>query len=227
MIELVVFDMAGTTVYDGDAVLHSLQAALQSEGIETERGEINAVMGITKPVAIAHILTEKRGVISDKEEVNRIYKKFLAQMLGYYREHPDVREVEGATQTFQTLRSTGIKIGLDTGFSRPIADTILARLGWNHAGLIDATVTSDEVENGRPAPDMILRLMELTGVSDMSNVVKVGDTPSDLQQGTSAGCRFVVGVTEGSHTRAELELLPHTHLIGTVAELPKLLLEDS
>jgi len=28
MIELVVFDMAGTTVYDGDAVLHSLQAAL-------------------------------------------------------------------------------------------------------------------------------------------------------------------------------------------------------
>jgi len=227
MIELVVFDMAGTTVYDGDAVLHSLQAALLSEGIETERDEVNAVMGITKPVAIAHILTQKRGMIPDNEEVNRIHEKFLTQMFAYYREHPDVREVDGAAETFQKLRAAGIKIGLDTGFSRSIADTILMRLGWNNAGLIDATVTSDEVENGRPAPDMILRLMELTGVSDVAKVAKVGDTPSDLKQGTSAGCRFVVGVTEGSHSRSELEAFPHTHLIGTVAELPKLILEDA
>jgi beta-phosphoglucomutase-like phosphatase (HAD superfamily) len=60
MIELVVFDMAGTTVYDGDAVLHSLQAALQSEGMETERDEVNAVMGMTKPAAL--LLIRQRSI---------------------------------------------------------------------------------------------------------------------------------------------------------------------
>ena len=53
--------------------------------------------------------------------------------------------------------------------------------------------------------------------------VKVGDTPSDLQEGTRAGCGMVVGVTSGSHTEEELKGHPHTALIGSVRDLPGLL----
>ena len=99
------------------------------------------------------------------------------------------------------LRTAGIRVGLDTGFNRAIANAIIDRLGWQSDGLLDATVTSDEVREGRPSPDMIYRLMELTGVQDVKAVCKVGDTPSDLQQGALARCRWVVGVTSGSHSR--------------------------
>jgi phosphonatase-like hydrolase len=85
---------------------------------------------------------------------------------------------------------------------------------------IDATVTSDEVAQGRPFPDMIFRAMELTGVTDVKRVAKVGDTPSDLGEGMAAGCGWVVGVTGGSHTREELLAHPHTHLIPSIAQLP-------
>ena len=100
---------------------------------------------------------------------------------------------------------------------------ILDRLGWKKNPLIAATITSDEVPRGRPHPDMIRALMAKLGIGDPANVAKVGDTPADLDEGTAAGCGLVVGVTEGTHTRGELEPHPHTHLIGSIVELPAVL----
>jgi phosphoglycolate phosphatase-like HAD superfamily hydrolase len=42
-------------------------------------------------------------------------------------------------------------------------------------------------------------------------------------QGKIAGCGLVVGVTQGTHTREQLEAQPHTQLIASVRELPALL----
>jgi phosphoglycolate phosphatase-like HAD superfamily hydrolase len=64
--------------------------------------------------------------------------------------------------------------------------------------------------------------MELTGVTSVREVAKVGDTPSDLQEGTAAGCALVIGVTYGTHSRAQLVGEPHTHLIDAISELPDL-----
>jgi phosphonatase-like hydrolase len=114
-------------------------------------------------------------------------------------------------------------VALDTGFSRDIAQTLINRLNWERDGLIDASVTSDEVDRGRPHPDMIQRLMSKLGVTDPRRIAKVGDTPADLLEGKNAGCGLVVGVTQGSCAREQLERFPHDYLIGSVAELPALL----
>ena len=55
---------------------------------------------------------------------------------------------------------------------------------------------------------MILKAMRDLGVSDAGRVAKVGDTPSDLEEGTAAGCGLVVGVTGGSHTRTAARTRP-------------------
>ena len=65
--------------------------------------------------------------------------------------------------------------------------------------------------------------MNRFGITDPANVAKVGDTPADLLEGKNAGCGLIVGVTEGTHTRAQLEPHPHTHLIGSVRDLPGIL----
>ena len=99
----------------------------------------------------------------------------------------------------------------------------LRALDGRSNGLLDATVTSDEVEHGRPFPDMIQRLMQLTGVERIDAVAKVGDTPSDLLEGDRAGCHLNIGVTYGSHTAAELKEYPYTHLVDHISDIPKLL----
>src|SRR5437763_1224726 len=61
-IDLVVFDVAGTTVYDGDAVHACLGGALLDAGVTATRDQINAVMGTPKPIAIATRVSDPRRV---------------------------------------------------------------------------------------------------------------------------------------------------------------------
>lgn len=224
-IELVVFDMAGTTVRDDDAVNSCLREALMEAGVPVTRDEVNTVMGIPKPLAIETLLSQKEpGASPARTRIDSIHDSFLVRMIRFYETDPRVQEMPEATATFQRLKSAGVKVALDTGFSRPIVNVILDRLGWSQSDLLDATVTSDEVKRGRPHPDLLLEAMRRTGVTEARRVAKVGDTPSDLGEGQAAGCALVIGVTNGTHTREQLALHPHTHLIASLAELPDLVL---
>jgi phosphonatase-like hydrolase len=230
MIELVVFDLAGTTVHDGDAVQSSFRAALAARGIDADAAEVNALMGLPKPEAI-RILLERfgrpSGVPASAEGIDAIHEDFTRRMRHYYATDPAVHEIPGAGAAFAALRRAGIKVGLNTGFFRPIADVLLARLGWRSPAVIDADVTSDEVPRGRPHPDMIRHLMTRLGVREARRVAKVGDTGADLEEGANAGCAVVVGVTTGSWSRDQLQVCPHTHILGSVAEVPGLLLPET
>jgi phosphonatase-like hydrolase len=215
-IELVVLDLAGTTVDDGDAVNRCLRAALASFGVEVSADAVNAVMGLPKPEAIRRLVegTPLAG------RVDEVHADFVARMCRFYAEDPSIAEVPGTSRAFVALRDAGIKVAVNTGFYRATTRTLLDRLGWERDGLIDASISSDDVPRGRPHPDMIRRLMADLGVADPRSVAKVGDTPADLEEGTGAGCGRVIGVTNGTHTREQLAVHPHTDLIGSVAELP-------
>jgi phosphonatase-like hydrolase len=222
VIRLAVFDVAGTTVYDPDGVGRALKEALTAAHVPWEAPAVNEVMGIFKPVAIRMLLERFSPELANDEMVHVVHEDFRSRMQEYYQSSDEVRPIEGAIDTFMALKAAGVKVALDTGFDRAVLDSVLGRLGWS-TGLLDATVASDEVAQGRPFPDLIYRAMELTGVTDVKQVAKIGDTPSDLQEGTNAGCALVVGVTKGTHTAEQLAAFPHTHLIGTVADFPALI----
>lgn len=210
--KLVVFDMAGTTVQDGDGVVnHALQTALLAYGVTVTHSQVNDVMGLPKPDAIRHLLQDTPVPIA------KIYQTFEDEMVRYYAVAPEVKAIEGAYQVFGELRRLGIKVVLDTGFARPIVDVILDRLEWRTA--VDATVASDEVLHGRPHADLILEAMARTGVLDVQRVAKVGDTPSDVQEGHAAGCKWVIAVTEGSHSAEQLRAYKPTHMIPNITHV--------
>jgi len=223
-VKLVVFDMAGTTVEDQDFVHLALMEAMSEEQIDVSRNEVNDVMGYPKPVAISRLLRLKKGAEYKIRNayINKIHDLFVDKMVEFYQSDPRVKEKEGTGNIFRLLRQYGIKVAIDTGFNRRIADAIINRLHW-HTDLVDASVTSDEVSNGRPYPDMIFKAMELTGVHDVRQVAKVGDTASDLLQGESAGCSYVIGVTTGAFDVATLKTYYHTHLIEKLAQLKSVL----
>lgn len=97
----------------------------------------------------------------------------------------------------------------------------MQRLKWPER-LIDMAITSSDVPRGRPAPYMIFRIMERLGIFDVHQVMKVGDSPADMEEGFNAGCGEVVGVLSGAHTAATLGSYRHTRLIDSVANLPAL-----
>lgn len=191
---MVVFDMAGTTVRDEDnAVAGTVQKALAEFGCPIELTDVDPVMGMPKPLAVRHLLEQfaPPGKATD-ERVQAAHARFQEIIVAHYRDGENITEIDGASDIFRILRENDIKVTLDTGFDRRTLDTIVNRLGW--ADLLDATVASDEVENGRPAPDMIRVLMDRCGVSDPASVCKVGDSVSDIEQGVNAGCGLVAAV---------------------------------
>jgi phosphonatase-like hydrolase len=214
---LAVFDIAGTTVADPGFVAEAFIQAMQAEGHHLDAEQIRPLMGYPKPQAIARLLGEH----ADSAQIARIHGDFVQRMLDRYRHGDGIEALPGAEALFDTLRERGLRIGLNTGFSRDIADAIVQRLNW--AERIDALVASDEVPQGRPAPYMIRTLMAACGVTHAGQVVKIGDTEVDIAEGRNAEVGLVVAVTTGAFSRAEIEPYQPDHIIDRLDELPVLL----
>lgn len=215
--ELVVFDVAGTTLRDdGDVVARCMVEALSSAGVRIDPSEVDPVMGLLKPLAIATLLEAKRGHEPDAAEVAAIHERFRSAMVEHYATAPGVAAMPGAEALFEALRGRGIRIALDTGFDRTILDAVLDRLGWR--SLLDATIASDEVERGRPHPDMIGALMARLGVGDPARVCKVGDSLADIEEGVNARCGLVAAM-RNARTIPVLDRFPDVVAIDGLGEL--------
>ena len=99
----------------------------------------------------------------------------------------------------------------------PVWATLMAALAWQDA--VDTVVCGDDVASGRPAPDLIHEAMANVGVTEPLQVATVGDTSLDLEAGAAAGVGWNIGVLSGAHGRDALERSPHTHILGSVADL--------
>lgn len=220
-VKLVVFDIAGTTVRDNGNVAVYFIKAFSDHGFEVNTGEVNKVMGYRKKEAIETLL-DNRGIKNDML-TEKIHDTFTSAMVEFYENDPSTVPLPGAEEIFELLRKNEVKVGLNTGFTKPITDAILKKLKWNNAGKIDFAISSDEVEEGRPSPLMIMNIMNELKISDAGQVVKVGDTEVDIREGRNAGCGMVIGITTGAFTRGELEPFEPDHIINNLSELPSLL----
>lgn len=222
--ELVVFDMAGTTVLDRGSVNDAFREAFAASGIEVDAADIDMVMGYRKIEAIEIIL---RKYIAD-EPINEtlvahIHETFTNNMVEFYEIDSLLQPLPFVLDTFELLQSKGIKVALNTGFTRIITDAILNRLHWKNNPLIDAVICSDEVPEGRPHPYMIQSIMQQLGVTDAKKVIKIGDTSVDILEGRNAGCGLVISVTTGAYTRGQLSDYRPDHIIDSLQELPVLI----
>jgi phosphonatase-like hydrolase len=213
-LRLVVLDLAGTTVRDSGQVTTAFTRALFEQGISVTDRELAAVRGASKREAIGRFIPEGRHRL---ERANAAYGAFREHLAAGLRAE-GVQPIEGAELVFRHLRSEGVRVALNTGFDRDVTNLLLNALHWGD-GVVDAVICGDDVIEGRPAPYLIFRAMEATRVSSVHDVMNVGDTTLDLHAGHNAGVRWNVGVLSGAHDRAALQRAPHTHLVGSVADL--------
>ena len=224
-IQLVVFDIAGTTVKDNGNVADTFIYALKQFGYTIPGKEVNYVMGYKKPIAISMLLDKfyPGEIDANKSLVENIHSVFIDAMVDFYENDTAIEPMANAEYIFSQLQSNDIKVALNTGFSKKITDTILKRLGWNRTRLIDFVISSDEVENGRPSPEMIFAIMKATGVENTAHVAKVGDTEVDILEGRMAGCGLVISVSTGAYSRKQLISYNPDTVIDDISELPLIL----
>lgn len=223
-LQLVAFDISGTTVQATEHVSEAFVQAFQRFGIRVTEGDVSPVRGMGKPRAISEILSTL-GADDDEEVVGSIHLAFKEILAALYRER-GLTPIAGALETFRWLRSNGVKVALTTGFDRQTLELVLQILEWE-SGVVDAAICAEDVPEGRPAPDMVFRVMELTGVGDPGKVAVVGDTLSDLESGERAGAGWIIGVRSGAHTGEQLAARQPSVILDSVADLPAFFSQDA
>jgi phosphonatase-like hydrolase len=217
-IKLAVFDIAGTTLKDEHNVTKVFKGALSKFGYDIPAESIDPLMGYEKKWAITKIVELYTGKTPEEKIIASIYQEFIGDMISFYEEAP-LEVLPHVEETFAALQKSGIKIAINTGFSREIAQIVMDRLEWEKNNVIDIMIASDEVPLGRPEPYMIQTLMKKLNITDPLQVAKIGDTEVDIREGQNAGCAYVIGVTTGIFSREELEPYEPTHIVDDMADI--------
>lgn len=219
-IELIVLDMAGTTVADDGVVERAFALAAERSGIASGDDFAAALQYVRDTMGQSKI--EVFRVLADGDDdaaqhANAAFEGAYAELVA----SEGVAEIAGAADVIRELRAAGASVVLTTGFSPVTRDAIIDALGWHD--LADAVLSPADAGRGRPHPDMPLTALLRTGASAVDAMVVVGDTSSDIASGVNAGAGFVVGVLSGAHDRDALEAAGADAVIDSITELPALL----
>lgn len=217
MIKLAVFDMAGTTVNEDNLVYKAVREAINEKGYDFTLEEVLAEgAGKEKLQAIKSVLALKG--IGDEDLAQAIFQRFIVLLDIAYDTQP-ITEQTNATRVFHALHNRGVKVVMNTGYNRATAESLVTKIGWQLGVDYDGLVTASDVPQNRPHPDMILLAMQQQGIADAQEVLKVGDSIIDIQEGRNAGCRFSIGITTGAHTYEQLQSAKPDLILDNLVEL--------
>jgi len=189
-VNAVMFDMDGLLFNSEDIVEKAYAAMLGRRGLTMCRELRSKVTGMPPirsftTLADWHSLPQSWTELSD--EFHNIYRTFLPEML---------EKMPGVDTLLQHLDSRGTPYGIGTSNLRDVAIECLEQCDLLHR--IQFVITSQDVEKGKPDPDVYLAGAEQLGVTPAEMVV-LEDSPNGCRAGIAAGAMTVA--VPNAHTR--------------------------
>lgn len=153
------------------------------------------------------------------------FRKLMEEEL----ENNDLHLTIGTKEALAYLKSKGIKVAITTELNRWLADIALEKLGWldglnndyvgDENSTIQLSICAEDVERGKPAPDMIAYAMDMFEMEDPAAVINIGDTTMDLRAGRKAGCGLNLAVSNGAHAEEVLEAKENHGILESLGDL--------
>ncbi|GGI44415.1 hypothetical protein GCM10008018_06990 [Paenibacillus marchantiophytorum] len=203
MIQAVIFDWAGTMVdYGCFAPLNVFMEVFRRKEIAITIEEARAPMGLLKRDHIREILRMERvaglwlaryGQLPQEMDIDELYADFEPMMLAVVHEYAE--PISGSLALVDRLRQAGIRIGSTTGYTAEMMAIVTVE-AKKRGYAPDHVVTPNDVPAGRPYPWMMYENAAALNVYPTYNMIKVGDTVSDIQEGVNARA-WTVGVIQG------------------------------
>ncbi|MBL8616101.1 MAG: phosphonoacetaldehyde hydrolase [Deltaproteobacteria bacterium] len=223
-VDLVVFDLAGTTIDFGcKAPISAFVGLFAERGVRVTEAQARRPMGLAKRAHIDAMLSDPEviaawaaslgapppaGGAAREALVDALYARATPLQIAVLPQH--AAPIPGAVAQLDALRAAGVGVALTTGYNREMLDVLLPVA--EAAGLrADLALASTDVRRGRPWPDLCWEAaMRLGGLRAARRGVNVGDTPVDMQTGRSAGfwtVGFALSGNELGLSAAELAAL--------------------
>jgi len=181
VIEAVVFDLDGVLL-DSEQVWDEAREHLAAErGGHWHAQAQRDMMGMSS-TEWARYMHETIGLPEPPDEINR---EVVERLTAIYREH--LPAIPGAREAVERVAARW-PLGLASSSNRELIDLVLELLGVDH--LFAATVSSEEVARGKPAPDVYLEAARRLGV-DPLRAAAVEDSHNGILSAKAAGMRVL------------------------------------
>jgi HAD superfamily hydrolase (TIGR01509 family) len=181
MIEAVIFDLDGVLV-DSEHVWDEVREELARErGGRWHDGAQADMMGMSS-TEWSRYMHDVIGLPEPPEEIN---DEVVRRMLARYAE--ELPLVEGGAEAVRRL-AVDFRLGLASSSNRPLIDAVLEGAGI--ADLFEATVSSEEVPRGKPAPDVYVEASRRLGVAP-ERCAAIEDSGNGIRSAHAAGMRVV------------------------------------
>jgi HAD superfamily hydrolase (TIGR01509 family) len=208
MIEAVVFDLDGVVV-DSEQVWDEVRERLARErgGRWHPRAQAD-MMGMSSPEWSRYM----HDVIGLPDEPEAINDEVVRRLLERYRE--ELPLIDGAVDAIRRLAGR-FRLGVASSSNRQVIDVVLAEAGID--GLFEATVSSEEVERGKPAPDVYLEAARRLGLA-ATRCAAIEDSANGLRSARAAGM-YVVAIPNEHYPPPPDALALADQVLDSVTEL--------
>jgi HAD superfamily hydrolase (TIGR01509 family) len=206
--EAVVFDLDGVLLQSEEVWDAVRERYVHERGGRYDDEVQRAMMGMSAP-EWSRFLHAEAGVPDDPDEIN---SEVVERMLEAYR-----RELPLLPGAAEAVRRTAaaFPLGLASSSNREIFETVLDLAGL--AACFRATVSSEEVERGKPAPDVYVAAARRLGV-DPERCTAVEDSHAGIRSAKAAGIR-VVAIPNATYPPDEEALELADAVVGSLDEL--------
>ena len=183
MVSGIIFDMDGVLIDSERQSNEGWLWAAGQLGVDMPMWLIDSFKGAPAELCCKFFDDYYKGVIDYWEA-----KELRTQHVYKIRETEGIPVKKGVKDIFEYIRNNGLKCAVATSTRRESAEKTLHEIGvWDY---LDAVVYGDEVERGKPEPDIFLRAAKAIGVNPLEAVV-VEDSINGIKAGYAAGMRVV------------------------------------
>jgi HAD superfamily hydrolase (TIGR01509 family) len=181
VIEAVVFDLDGVLLASEEVWDAVRERYVRERGGRYDEEVQRAMMGMSAP-EWSRYLHEEAGVAEKPEAINR---DVVERMLEAYRN--ELPLLPGAVEAVHRT-AEAFPLALASSSNRDVFEAVLELAGLT--GYFRATVSSEEVARGKPAPDVYLEAARRLGVA-AARCAAVEDSHAGIRSAKSAGMRVV------------------------------------
>lgn len=216
----ILFDMIGTTVRENDPmfITNCFIRAFGEHNISVNASAIQKRRGQEKAAMITDILTELGFPQAMGPSILQQFRRNVEKGIDNFS------PAEGARDIIAFMMSRGVKVGIGSGLPRDVFDHIMQHLQWNVIDF-DYTGIAEETGRGRPHPDMIFDMLRKLNL-DPKDLLKVGDTIADIQEGKNAGVKTAV-ILAGTQPEKTLRDENPDYIILQLSELRDIMKQPS
>jgi HAD superfamily hydrolase (TIGR01549 family) len=215
-IKVILFDVGGTLIHTIEPLILAISMAFEQNSIKKPSSEeIIAQLGKSATEIIESILPKNLSNFEEKvKDCILLFQEIFPNKV-----LDEFKTIEGVQKTLKTLKDANYRLGVITALRKPELDKLLTKFNLNP--FFEVFVTSDDVQNIRPSPEIVNMAMSLLNVQP-KEIVCIGDTVNDILAAKNAGT-YVISVLTGAQNEEVLRSENPDAIIDNVSVLPSLL----